>query len=109
MLLQLTSDEAVLAIIALVRAINPRMLKQDTEGFTVDFTPLEGKKDLSADELLLIKVRMGTEGNSDSLDLTDAEAQLLASRLKRLESSGTWPEDVVTMSRSLCSRLSASV
>jgi hypothetical protein len=107
-LLQLTSDEAVLAIIALVRAINPRMLKQDSEGFTVDFTPLEGKKELSPDELLLIKVRVGTEGDSDSLELTDVEAQLLSSHLERLELSGTWPEDVVTMSRSLRSRLTAS-
>lgn len=108
MVLQLTGDEAVLAIIALVRAINPRMLKQDTDGFTVDFTSLEGKEALSPDELLLIKVRLGTEGNSDSVELADAEAQLLASRLERLESSGTWPEDVVTMSRSLRSRLTSA-
>ncbi len=109
MVLQLTSDEAVLAIIALVRAINPRMLKQDTDGFTVDFAPLEGKKDLSPDELLLIKVRVGTEDNSDSLDLTQAEAQLLASRLERLELLGTWPEDVVNLGRSLRSRLTVPV
>ncbi len=107
--LQLTGDEAVLAIIALVRAINPRMLKSDADGFTVDFTPLEGKKELSADEQLLIKLRVGTEENSDSLDLTDAEAQQLAARLERLEFSGNWPADVLTMSRSLRSRLTEVV
>ncbi len=109
MLLQLTSDEAVLAIIALVRAIDPRMLKSDTDGFTVDFTSLEGKQALSADEQLLIKLRIGTESNSDSLELADAEAQLLAARLERLEKSGNWPTDVVTMSRSLRSRLTGAV
>jgi hypothetical protein len=107
--LQLTGDEAVLAIIALVRAINPAMLKSDADGFTVDFTPLEGKKDLSADELLLIKLRLGTEHNTDSLELTDAEAQLLAARLERLELLGTWPADVMTMSRTLRSRLTGAV
>jgi hypothetical protein len=54
---QFTGDEIVLAIIALVRAIDPRMLKSDADGFTVDFTPLEGKKDLSSDEHLLVKLR----------------------------------------------------
>lgn len=81
------------------------MLKTDADGFTVDFTPLEGKKDLTADEDLLIKIRIGTENNSDSLELTGAEAQLLAARLERLELSGNWPADVVMMSRSLRSRL----
>jgi hypothetical protein len=103
--LQLTGDEAVLAIIALVRAINPKMLKSDPDGFTVDFVPLEGKTDLSADELLLVKLRIGTEENTDSLELTDPEAKLLAARLERLELMGTWPADVMTMSRTLRSRL----
>ena len=109
MILQLTGDEAVLAIIALVRAINPKMLKSDPEGFTVDFTPLEGKADLSADELLLIKLRMGSEENSDSIELADDEARLLASRLERLELMGTWPADVMTMSRSLRFRLTGAI
>ncbi|HEV3218509.1 MAG TPA: hypothetical protein VGZ48_01960 [Candidatus Acidoferrales bacterium] len=109
MILQLTGDEAVLAIIALVRAIDPKMLKMDGDGFTVDFTQLAAKNELSDDEQLLIKLRVGTEETSDSLELTDAEAQRLASRLERLELSGTWPEDVVTMSRSLRSRLTPAV
>ncbi|MFZ0821423.1 MAG: hypothetical protein WAM91_15250 [Candidatus Acidiferrales bacterium] len=109
MVLQFTSDEAVLAIIALVRAIDPKMLKSDADGFTVDFTPLVGKTDLSADELLLIKLRTGTEEDSDSLDLTAAEVQLLAARLERLEMMGTWPADVMTMSRTLRSRLTGKV
>jgi hypothetical protein len=108
-ILQLTGDEAVLAIIALVRAIDPKMLKMDGDGFTVDFTQLAAKNELSDDEQLLIKLRVGTEETSDSLELTDAEAQRLASRLERLELSGTWPEDVVTMSRSLRSRLTPAV
>lgn len=109
LVLQLTGDEAVLAIISLVRAVNPAMLKSEPDGFTVDFTPLEGKKDLSSDEHLLVKLRAATEETSDSLELTDAEAQLLAARLKRLELSGTWPADVVTLSRSLRSRLTGVV
>jgi hypothetical protein len=103
--IQFTGDEIVLAIIALVRAIDPRMLKSDADGFTVDFTPLEGKKDLSSDEHLLVKLRAATENNSESVDLADSESELLATRLQWLEASGKWPEDVLTMSRSLRSRL----
>jgi hypothetical protein len=109
LILQLTGDEAVLAIIALVRAINPKMLKSDADGFTVDFTPLEGKRDLSPDESLLVKLRMGTEENTGSLEITNAESQLLAARLERLELMGTWPTDVMTMSRALRSRLTGVI
>jgi hypothetical protein len=103
--LQFTGDEIVLAIIALVRAIDPRMLKSDADGFTVDFTPLEGKQELSSDEHLLVKLRAATENSSEPVDLADIEAELLATRLQLLEASGKWPEDVLTMSRSLRTRL----
>jgi hypothetical protein len=107
--IQFTADEIVLAIIALVRAIDPRMLKSEADGLTVDFTPLEGKQELSSDEQLLVKLRAATENNSESVDLSDTEAQLLATRLQRLEASGNWPADVMTMSRSLRLRLTEVV
>lgn len=103
----LTSDELVLIIIALVRRVNPTMLKMSGDGFDVDFTPLAGKSPLSAEEQLLIKLREASESEATSgaLDLNTAEAQSLALALQSLESLQSWPQDVITMSRNLRQRL----
>ena len=105
--LQLTQDETILGIIALVRDINLAMLKVDGDGFTVDFAPLSGRADLCGDEQLLVKLRAANEGSSHSIALNDSEALRLARLLEKLEALSTWPEDVMAMSRSLRSRLAA--
>lgn len=101
----LNGDELVLIIIALVRRVNPTMLKVSGDGFDVDFTPLSGKSPLSAEEQLLIKLREASESNSTQLDLNTAEAQYLTLALQSLESLQSWPQDVITMSRTLRQRL----
>jgi hypothetical protein len=105
--LTLTSDELVLTIIALVRRVNPTMLKMSADGFDVDFTPLAGKSPLSADEQLLIRLRDSSESESTAgqLDLNTAEAHSLSLALERLEALQSWPQDVLNMSRTLRQRL----
>jgi hypothetical protein len=104
--LALTSDELVLTIIALVRRVNPTMLKMSAEGFDVDFTALAGKSPLSADEQLLIRLRESSESESapGQLDLNTAEAHSLSLSLERLEALQSWPQDVLDMSRTLRQR-----
>lgn len=109
MVLEITGDELVLAIIGLVRAINPAMLKAEEGDFTVDFSPLEGKETLSTDEELLVKLRGAAEAELGSLDLDGTEARRLGTVLERLETLQKWPADVLNMSRALRTRLSTVV
>lgn len=51
----------ILALIGLVRATNPAMLRQGPDGFTVDFESLAGKPNLTGDESLLLKLRVAME------------------------------------------------
>lgn len=101
----LNGDELLLAIIGLVRAINPAMLKAENDGFSVDFSSLEGKQTLSSDEQLLATLRVAADSASPSLVLDQAQARRLADVLLRLESLQSWPADVLAMSASLRSRL----
>jgi hypothetical protein len=105
---ELTGDELILALIALVRAINPKMLVADGDGFTLDFTPLVGKESLSSDEQLLIKLRTAAETEEPSFNLSSAEANRIASTMERLETLQQWPEDVLKMSRAVRVRLLAA-
>jgi len=107
--LELSGDELVLVIVALVRAVNPAMLKAEKGDFTVDFTPLQDKKTYSSDEQLLIKLRVAAESEATKLDLQSNESQRLAACLERLETLQSWPADVLKMSRSLRARLSTVV
>jgi hypothetical protein len=109
MILEMNGDEMLLIIMGLVRKINPAMLKAESDGFSVDFSPLEGKKELSGDEMLLIKLRAVAESEEPSLDISATEARQLGSSLERLEKLQSWPADVVSMSRTLRSKLSAVV
>src|SRR5450755_650402 len=99
MILELSSDELLIIIIGLVRRINPAMLKAEGDGFTVDFSPMMGKEELSSDEQLLVKLRTAAEAESASLELDADEASLLSSSLERLEKLQEWPGDVLDMSR----------
>jgi hypothetical protein len=129
--MQFTGDELVLALIALVRATHPRMLRQESDGFSIDFEALSGMKQLGPDEHLLIKMRAALDPPSDapssatsgnttaqgpapegqplSLDITPAEAQRLSQTLARLETLQRWPADVLEMSRALRARLTVSL
>lgn len=98
-------DELVLAIIAIVRCVNPRMLKSEADGFSVDFSLFAQKEMYRADEQLLIRLREASESQALAIELSAAEAELLASSLGLLEVVQAWPADVVQLSRSMRSRL----
>lgn len=129
--MRFTGDELVLALISLVRATHPRMLRPEADGFSVDFEPLSTMKQLGPDERLMLKMRTVLEppssdllagaafanaapeaapgeGQPLSLDLAPAEAHRLAQTLARLESMQRWPADVLQMSRALRARLTAT-
>jgi hypothetical protein len=103
----LNGDELLLAIIALVRAINPSMLKAEQDGYSVDFSSLEGKTSLSTDEQLLVALRIAADSDTASLNLDQPQALRLAAVLQRLETLQSWPADVLTMSAGLRSRLAS--
>lgn len=109
MFLELNSDELLIAIVGLVRRLNPAMLKADGDGFTVDFSPMMGKVELSSDEQLLVKLRTAAEAESSSVELEAEEASRLSASLERLEKLQKWPIDVLDMSRGLRSKLSTVV
>src|SRR5580704_4202191 len=110
-----TNDELILILISLVRATRPGMLRQEADGFSVDFEPLTGKKNLDDDDRLLLKLRSSlepppasdspSEAQPLSLQLDGTEARRLASTLARLENMQPWPADVLAMSRDLRTRL----
>jgi hypothetical protein len=102
-----TGDELVLAIIAIVRRVNPRMLKSEADGFSVDFSLLAQKSTYRADEQFLIRLREASESQAGSLEISPTEAELLASSLGLLEVVQAWPADVVGLSRGMRTRLVA--
>lgn len=110
-----TSDELVLALVSLVRATRPSMLRQEADGFSVDFEAITRSKTRGDADRLLLK--MGAVMNSStpypaenpsssvSLDLDAAEARKIADALAKLERVQAWPQDVMDMSRALRARL----
>ena len=125
-----TNDELILILISLVRATRPTMLKQEADGFSVDFEPLTRKKNLDDDDRLLVRLRTVLEPPPDSgspsapdpareanlssepplllLELSFIESRRLAGTLAHLESLQSWPADVLAMSRDLRARLLAN-
>lgn len=104
-----TNDELILTLISLVRAIDPKMLQQGPDGFSVDMSPLEKKATLTPDENLLIKLRAAfneaTPGGHYEIALDGAESSRLASTLETLEKMQKWPEDVLALSQGVRARL----
>jgi hypothetical protein len=104
-------DELVLVMISLVRATHPSMLRQEADGFSVDFALLDSKKVLDDDERLLFKVRATLdtpfEEPSRILRLDDDESRRMLSALAQLQRLQAWPADVLAMCRSLRARLTA--
>jgi hypothetical protein len=106
-----TQDELILVMISLVRATHPSMLRQEADGFTVDFARLDKKKMLSDDERLLFKIRVLLDSPSEEPSRTtavdDQESLRLIEALAQLQRLRAWPADVVDMCRSLRARLLA--
>jgi hypothetical protein len=104
-----THDELVLVMISLVRATHPSMLRQEGDGFTVDFEILDQKKVLDSDERLLFKVRAVLDSPVDEasrmLHLDEDESRRMVTALAQLQRLQAWPADVLEMCRSLRSRL----
>ena len=131
MRVEFTGDELILALISLIRATCPAMLRQSPEGFTVDFGPIENKQTLNADEGLLLKFRDALEESETTgpppadhieetaeetveetapphaLELNATEASQIIETLEKLEALQRWPPDVVAMSARLRARLAA--
>ena len=124
---EFSRDELTLALVSLVRAINPRMLRQGADGFEVDFQVLYAKKEFTADEVLLLRLssvmqrpsasesRSGSEGQGSPKDefraylltLPAADRRRLRETLEQLELLQAWPADVLELSRSLRARLAS--
>lgn len=106
-----TNDELILVLISLVRATHPRMLRQEGDGFSVDFEPLSKKQKLTPDERLLLRMRTAMEAPGEPsalvLELEEKEGLRLTATLAQLEALQQWPADVLEMSRSLRARLSS--
>ena len=127
----LTSDELFLALVSLVRVTRPAMLRQDTDGFTVDFEAIAKAKTPGEADRLLLKIGALMENPAEppaafespaespseskpdsdagtstrSLELDAVEARQIADALAKLEQLQAWPQDVMEMSRSLRARL----
>jgi hypothetical protein len=104
-----THDELILVMVSLVRATHPSMLRQETDGFAVDFEVLDHKQVLDDDERLLFKVRTVLDSPVDEpsriLRLDANESQRIAAALAQLQRLQPWPADVVAMCRALRARL----
>lgn len=106
-----TSDELILALMSLARVTHPSMLRQEPDGFTVDFEAIERSPSKSEAEQILLKIRplLSNAGPEPrALDLTPAESRRLHETLASLETLQVCPADVLEMSRALRLRLTTS-
>jgi hypothetical protein len=117
------SDELFLALIGLVRATRPAMLRQEADGFSVDFQAIASSKTPGPADRLLLKIGALMENSAEappghsneapadngsrSLDLDAAEARQIADALAKLERLQAWPRDVMDLSRALRTRLAS--
>jgi hypothetical protein len=108
-----TGDELILALISLVRVTHPSMLRQDADGFTIDFEAIGRSEPPSDEERLLLKIRPALETAEDAaprvIDLNAVESRRLYDALERLETAQKWPADVLAMSQALRKRLQAGL
>jgi len=112
-----SSDELILALVSLVRATRPGMLRQEADGFSVDFEAIARSEAPGDADRLLLKMGsvMGAEtpypaknpNSSVSVDLDAGEARQIADALAKLETVQAWPQDVMDMSRALRARLTS--
>jgi len=117
-----TGDELILALIGLVRATRPAMLRQEADGFSVDFQAIASSTTPGPADRLLLKIGALMNNpaeatpeksneppvdGSRSLALDAAEARQIADALAKLERLQAWPRDVMEMSRALRARLAS--
>jgi hypothetical protein len=57
-----TNDELFLALVSLVRATRPAMLRQDAEGFSIDFAAIAASKSARDSDRLLLKLGAAMQG-----------------------------------------------
>lgn len=108
-----TGDELILALVSLVRATRPGMLRQEADGFTVDFEAIARSKEPGKADRLLLKMGGAMQNNGSaetaakpiSLELDASEARQIAEALEKLEALRAWPKDVMEMSRAMRVRL----
>ena len=107
--MRFSNDEAILALVSIVRVVNPRMLESGPDGFTVNLAPLEKKTQLSSDEQLLLKLYATLTGESNEgeyeVELLAEETQRLVETLARLEQMQEWPADVLSLCSGMRERL----
>ncbi len=106
------TDELILTLVGLIRATDPRLLRNGPNGIQLDFASIERKENHTEDERLLLRLRGALEGNAEDpeadkrmVELSWAEGRRLAETLERLENLQKWEPDVLAMSGSLRSRL----
>lgn len=108
-----STDELILTLVGLIRATDPRLLRNGPSGIQVDFASIERKSTLSEDERLLLRLRNALEttaqeeGSDDQrmVELSYADGRRLAETLEHLEKLQKWEPDVIAMSESLRARL----
>jgi hypothetical protein len=107
--LEFNGDEMLLALVSMIQVTRPALLRPAGDGFDVDVGPLLAQKDLNEDELLVLRLygifSAAAENTSFALDLSAIERERLSRALAVVESSRSWPEDAVALSRSLVARL----
>ena len=107
------TDELILTLVGLIRATDPRLLRNGPSGIQIDFASIERKDNHTEDERLLLRLRNGLDGSDGEeagddrkvVELSWNEGRRLAEALERLEKLQKWEPDVIAMSESLRTRL----
>jgi hypothetical protein len=109
---EFTVDELVLALVSLIRVVDPTLLQQGPEGVTLELEPLARKADLTSAERLLLKLRSALDEDRPqrtcTVMLSVEEAHQLEESLVQIEALRNWPADVRRLSAALRARLNAS-
>ncbi|MCL6565225.1 MAG: hypothetical protein K6U09_02270 [Acidobacteriia bacterium] len=109
---EFTVDELVLALVSLIRVVDPTLLQHGPDGVTLELEPLMRKPNLTPAELLLLKLRSAFDEDSPqsscTVTLSVEEAQQLEASLAQIEALHNWPPDVRRLSAALRARLMAS-
>ncbi len=108
--LECSGDELVLALVSVIQATNPGLLRDEAGGFAVDLTPLKKKPLLTSDELLVVRLHQvfaagGEKSARYTVELSAAQAARLAEVLEAVARAREWPPDVQRMNSDLRARL----
>ncbi len=111
MRVEFSNDELILALVSLIRATDPALMRHGADGIQLDFQSIERKANPSDDERLLLRLRGALDTTADQesygLELSTLDRQRLAEVLAKLSALKQWPEDVLSMSSGLQVRLLA--